>query len=111
MDIYEEARKRIETKAQAFQDFNMTKKEHEKRLNRLRVKKYSLTPKGRESNARRCKRYQKKHQDKILNYVMKWQDDFFQRHGVKYGTYRARVRRGIPEEMALSTKRMKAVKE
>lgn len=95
MNIYEEARRRIlETGS-----LNVPKKavsETQKASNRKRVAKYARTEKGRASNSRRCRKYRSKSKDRLADYFREWNDAFERERGIKYCTYRYRVRHGLP---------------
>lgn len=95
MNIYEEARRRILETGST----NVPKKavsETQKASNRKRVAKYARTEKGRASNARRCRKYRSKSKDRLADYFREWNDAFEREHGIKYCTYRYRVRHGLP---------------
>lgn len=100
IDIYAEARSRSALIAQSLVDALFEeaarKAERERELGRARSKKYARTEKGKNTNARKCKRYQLKHRKEIIAYVKRWQEDFFKRYGMKYGTYLYRKKHGIP---------------
>lgn len=105
IDIYAEARRRsalasINTMLGATSaemcERAMEKREHERELSRRRSKRYSNTPKGKAANNRKCKTYQRKHRQKVTAYVRRWQESFEKRTGMKYGTYRYRIKHGLP---------------
>ena len=100
IDIYDEARRRSALIAQSPVDALLVeaakKAERERALGRARSKKYARTEKGKKTNARKCKRYQQKHRKEINAYVKRWQEDFFKRYGMKYGTYLYRKKNGLP---------------
>lgn len=74
----------------------MKKREHERKLARRRSERYRNTPKGKIANNRKCKTYQRKNRKKVSAYVRRWQESFEQRTGMKYGTYRYRIKHGLP---------------
>ena len=100
VDIYAEARRRSSLIAQSPADSILVesakKTARERELGRARSKKYAQTEKGKKTNARKCKRYQLKHRDEINAYVKRWQEDFFNRYGMKYGTFLYRKKHGLP---------------
>lgn len=108
IDIYAEARRRsalasvsaVDTlfgaSSTGKRERDMEKKEHERELSRNRSKRYRNTPKGKAANNRKCKTYQRKHRQKVTEYVRRWQDAFEKRTGMKYGTYRYRIKHGLP---------------
>lgn len=100
VDIYAEARRRSALVAESAVDTLLVesakKTERERKLGRARSKKYAQTEKGKKTNARKCKRYQQKHRKEISAYVKRWQEDFFKRYCMKYGTYLYRKKHGLP---------------
>lgn len=108
IDIYTEARRRsalasvsaVDTMLGAtsaeMRERAMEKREHERELARRRSMRYRNTPKGKAANNRKCKTYQRKHRQKVSAYVRRWQESFEKRTGMKYGTYRYRIRHGLP---------------
>ena len=104
IDIYAEARRRsalasvsaVDTMLGATCERAMEKREHERELARRRSKRYRNTPKGKAANNRKCKTYQRKHRQKVTAYVRRWQESFEKRTGMKYGTYRYRIKHGLP---------------
>lgn len=105
IDIYAEARRRsalasVDTLLGAtsaeMRERAMEKREHERELARRRSKRYSNTPNGKIANWRKCKTYQRKHRQKVAAYVRRWQESFEKRTGMKYGTYRYRIKHGLP---------------
>ena len=108
IDIYTEARRRsalasvsaVDTMLGAtsaeMRERAMEKREHERQLARRRSRRYSKTPKGKIANGSKCKTYQRKHRQKVSAYVMRWKESFEKRTGMKYGTYRYRIRHGLP---------------
>lgn len=95
MNIYEEARRRI-LEASTHEIHVKAVSERLKELNKQRVAKYARSEKGRESNKRRGKRYRTRHYERLVEYHKEWKANFEKAHGMKYGTYRYRVKHGLP---------------
>lgn len=105
IDIYSEARRRsalasvdslLGATSAEMRERAMEKREHERELARRRSKRYSNTPKGKIANGRKCKTYQRNHRQKVSEYVRRWQESFEIRMRMKYGTYRYRIKHGLP---------------
>lgn len=88
MDIFAEARKRTLEHADSVE-------KAERKPDYTRQRKYASTPKGKATNSRKCRTYRGKHRDELALYNKKWMEEFERTHGVKYGTYRYRRKRGL----------------
>lgn len=88
MDIFAEARKRTLEHAESVE-------KAERKPDYTRQRKYASTPKGKATNSRKCRKYRGKHRDDLAAYNKKWMEEFERTHGVKYGTYRYRRKRGL----------------
>jgi len=95
MNIYEEARRRILEPSHIEAPIKAVS-ERSKALACKRVSKYSRTEKGRAANARRCHRYYLKNKGRIREYLKEWLAAFEKEHGMKYATYRYRMKHGLP---------------
>ena len=103
IDIYAKARRRsaiasemaVETLFGA--SHNSSKRtEHEKAQARVNSARYARTEKGKKTNVKKCRTYQRAHHKKVYGYVKNWRKKFEAKYGIKYVTYLYRKRHGQP---------------
>ena len=92
IDIYAEARRRINIGLPVRKVQPGPGPEYGRKASR----KYARTEKGKETNRRKCKEWQKAHPGKVKLYVDNFRKKFFEKYGMKYCTYMYRLKRGLP---------------
>ena len=90
IDIYAEARKRIAI--MSADPTMMLTSPSARRASR----KYSRTEKGKVTNRRKCKEWQRAHPEQVKVYVNTFRKKFFETYGMKYCTYMYRLKKGLP---------------
>ena len=101
IDVYTEARRRSTIASEMAVEtlFGMShhsRTEHEKAQARVNSARYARTEKGKKTNVKKCRTYQRMHPDKVYGYVKKWRKKFEEKYCMKYVTYLYRKRHGLP---------------